>query len=156
MEQIKSSKGDNPLVQVYKGIEGIKEVYKDTLTLAPEDHLYAFLNPDNVHPDIYNWLTTDYVKERVEKNIHAVSFVSSKEKGSQGEAYKVNEKAELRETHFVDDFDFPFESEVIIYGGKIAFINFNPKAELVGIIINHPTIYETVKSFYLHYLWKVA
>jgi sugar-specific transcriptional regulator TrmB len=144
-----------PVVSVYSGIEGIKEIYLDTLKLSGDQMIYAFLNPEEVHKDIYSWLTTEYVKERVKRGIAAHVYISGKKDSDHAAKYMASDEAEKRTTHYVEDFGKPFECEVDIYGDKVALINYNPKDELMGIIIHHPIIVQTIRSFYLHFFWKM-
>jgi hypothetical protein len=123
--------------------------------LSSDQALYAFLNPEEVHDELYEWLTTVYVKERIKRGIIAHVYISNGKESLRAKKYMESDEAEKRVTHFVEDFGKPFECEVDIYGDKIAIINYNPKGELVGILIHHPVITATIKSFYLHYLWKM-
>lgn len=152
--EISLTEGKAPIVSMYSGVEGIKHIYEDTLTLPNTEAIYAFLNPSSVDPTIYKWLTTEYVKARVEKGIFANVFVTGPKNAQEVETYKNGDTTELRKTFIVEDFDKPFECEVDIYGDKIALINYKPN-ELYGIIINNATIVSTIKAFYLHYLWKL-
>jgi hypothetical protein len=129
-----------PIVTYYHGISGIKEIYQDTLLLPPEEPIYAFLNPEEVHQEIYQWLTTTYINERIKKGIYANVFVTNGHHSPRALKYKEADKEEKRTTFFIESNNQPFECEIDIYGGKTAFINYNPKDTIVGIIINHPTI----------------
>lgn len=148
-----SKTSDEPIVTVYNGIEGIKEIYRDTLTVTSDQTIYAFLNPEDVNDELYQWLETVYIKERVSKNITAHVFVSDKN-SPRSKKYIETSDAGKRITQYVEDFGKPFECEVDIYGDKVALINYNPKGEITGMIIHHPVIANTIKSFYLHFFWK--
>jgi hypothetical protein len=147
--------GQKPIITYYSGIEGIKKIYIDTLNLPAGEVIYAFLNPNEVHDALYNWLTSEYIAQRVKNGIQAHVFITDKHDSPRVARYKKLDDKENRITHIVESYNKPFECEVDIYGGKIAFINYNPKAEIMGIIINHPIIASTLKAFYLHYLWKI-
>ncbi len=152
--EVYSKTSEKPIVTVYSGIEGVKEIYMDTLTSNPDEPIYAFLNPEDVSEDLYTWLDTVYVKERVKKNITANVFISNP-KGGNTKKYLNSSSEEKRITHYIEDFGKPFECEVDIYGDKVALINYNPKGEISGIVINHAIMASTIKSFYLHFLWKI-
>lgn len=143
------------LITYCHGVEGIINIYQDTLNLPPEEIIYAFLNPEDVHDEVYRWLTQEYIEKRVSKGIFAHVFVTNGHNSPRALKYKELDEKEKRITHFVESYDKPFECEVDIYGDKVAFINYNPKEPLFGIVINHPIIARTLKSFYLHYLWKM-
>lgn len=152
--QVSDEKDKEPILTYLEGIEGIKNIYLDTLKLPKGETIYAVLNPEKVHPEIYHWLTTDYVKLRVKKGIYAHVFVTGGQDSERTKLYKELDTKENRTTHIVEAYDKPFECEINIYGDKVAFINYNPKGKLVGIIIHHKIIVSTLKAFYLHYLWK--
>lgn len=152
--QVTPPGGSKPIVSFYYGVEGIKEVYLDTLKLPEEGVLYSFLGVQEIQPEIYKWLTTDYVKQRVDKKIFAHVFATREQNPEVTEEYAKKDEEENRKTYVVEAFEQSFKSEIIIYGDKIAFVNFHPDFPLVGIIIEHPLIAQTVKAFYLHYLWK--
>lgn len=153
--EVFSKNSSAPIVTFYSGIEGIKQIYLDTLTISPEEPIYAFLNPEAVNDDIYQWLTTYYAAERARLGITAHVFISGDKESKRALDYQQHSDDELRITHFIESYGKPFESEVNIYGDKVAMISYNPNAEIVGVVINHPALVATLKSFYLHYLWKL-
>lgn len=152
---IAQAEGKPSTVKCYQGLEGVKQAYLDTLDIAENTTIYAFLNPDRVDPSIYEWLTTEYVRLRVEKKIFAHVFISNGAGSAKTEQYLKKDTGELRETHMVESFDHPFECEVDIIGYTVFFINYNPKETLMAVSITDPMIVKTIKSFYLHYLWKM-
>ncbi len=148
-----SKTSKEPIVTVFNGVEGIKSIYLDTLSLTPDQTIYAFLNPQDIDEHLYEWLDTFYVKERVKKNIAAHVFISSST-SAKSKKYLESSQEEKRTVEIVEDFGKPFECEVDIYGDKVALINYNPKGEISGMIIHHPVIASTIKSFYLHFFWR--
>jgi len=146
---------DEKSVRVFEGIDGIKQIYLDTLSLPPESTIYAFLSPDSVHPDIYSWLTTEYVIKRKEKKLFAHVFVTSDIPSTNIAAYTAKDADEYRQTHIIPTEKTAFSCEIDIYGDKVAMINYNPNGKIMGVIIDHPMIAQTIKSLYLHYYWKL-
>ncbi len=151
--EVYSKTSKEPIVTVYNGIEGIKAIYLDTLALTPDQTIYAFLNPEDIDDELYKWLNDVYIKERVKRGITAHVFVSNKD-APKSKKYLESSEEEKRIVQIVEDFGIPFECEVDIYGNKVALINYNPKGEISGMIIHHPVIANTIKSFYLHFFWK--
>jgi hypothetical protein len=145
--------GKSENIKIFKGIKGIKEVYRDTLNT--KSHLLSTLQPSKVEPKLYKWLTTDYVKERVKRKIFAFVFVSTKEKDKTLKDYINKSDEELRKVIVVDPEGYPFEMEIIIYDNKVAFVQYNPKYELGAILIESAPIANTMRSIFLHYLWKI-
>lgn len=140
-------------IKHFKGVDGIKEVYKKTL--ETKEHLLSTLQPSEVEPSLYKWLTTDYVKERVKRNIWAYVFVSTETKDDALENYIDSAEKELRKVIVVDPEGYPFEIEMIIWDDKVAFMQYNPKYELGVTLIESKPIADTMRSIFLHYLWKM-
>lgn len=135
---------DKPVVTYYEGIEGVKKVYLDTIK-KPEPIL-ALVETTKLEPKIYEWLTTDYIKRRVKKNISVKSIVAS---GSNTKTYVGLNREEIRETKIIPSDKFPFQNEIIIYGNKVAIINHNKDSnKLLGIMIENSNIINTFRSWF--------
>ncbi len=134
---------NKPGIRVYEGIEGIKEVYMDTLREKQE--IWAILQTSKVEPSLYAWLNTYYAPKRAEANIWAKVIVAedSKTKG-----YIEKNTAQKRETRVVPKQKFPVAIEMNIYGSKVAFMNFRENESNIGIIINNKLISETMRALF--------
>lgn len=136
--------GDNkPGVKIYEGINGIKEVYNDTLKEGKE--IWAILQTSEVEPKIYEWLTHTYSKKRADMGIWAKVIAAEDLKTKY---YVSKNKTEKRETRIVPKKKFPIGIEVDIYGNKVAFINFHKNSDLVGIIIQNDLIANTMRAMF--------
>lgn len=124
------------------------------MTLPKEEPIYSLLNPVKVHPEISSWLEKEYEKERIRKGIFVHIFITVNQISKKDKREELDEKKK-RKILYIEDIGKPFECEIDIYGNKVALINHNPKGTLMGVIIHHPLIATTFKSFYLHYLWKL-
>lgn len=132
-----------PTVTYYEGVEGIKKVYMDTIKEGKP--ILAMVETSKVEPDIYEWITKEYVKLRVEAKIPVKAIVAS---GQKTQSYERQNDAELRETKRIDSEKFPFEHEINIYGTKLAIINHRKGTTLMGIIIDNPVVAKTFKSWF--------
>lgn len=132
-----------PVVTTFEGVEGLKQIYEDTIREGKE--IYAVLQTAEVNPTMYAWLTNIYIKKRRKAGIPAKVIVAS---GKWSEEYQSKDEQELRETILVPNEQFPFQHEVDIYGNKVAFINYKKGEALVGIVINHPQIAQTMKAWF--------
>lgn len=132
-----------PVVTYYEGADGIKKVYKDTLKNAKE--ILALVETSEVDPEIYNWVTKEYVRERAKGDIKVKAIASS---GPKTAIYTGLNREELRETKVVSSEKFPFENEINIYGSKIAIINHKKGDKLLGVIIDNKSVAETFKSWF--------
>ena len=134
---------DKPVVRVYEGVAGLKEVYNDTLTVG--EPIFALLQSSIVEPELFDWLTKTYVKKRVKAKIHAKVIVAS---GPASKDYVQESKESYRTTKQIDSKRFPFQHEIDIYGDKVAIIHFKKDEPLIGIIIHHPQIAKTMKAWF--------
>ena len=130
-----------PTVRLFEGIEGIQNIYRETL--ADKKEIFALVGPDAPAPELYTWLTRTYVKQRVASGIHASVVLSGKKE--QTEKYFETSTAELRTATMVDGALYPFNGEINIFGDKVAFIAYRAD-ELIGVILESPTIAETLRS----------
>lgn len=132
-----------PGLHFYEGIEGIKKVYEDTLKQPTT--IYALVATEQPHPEIGRWVREVYVKRRLRQKIKAYVIASSALEAAE---YQKLDTKELRETIIVPKDQFPFEIEIDIYAdSKVAFISYQTK-ELIGVIMESPAIYKTMKAFF--------
>lgn len=134
---------EKPVVAMFEGVEGLKEIYNDMLSVGKP--IYAALTPEPVEPTLYKWLTSLFVKKRAKLGIEAQVLVAESEKSAE---YIAKNKEELRNTKIVDKSKYPFQHEVDIYGDKVAFINYRKGEHLLGIVIHHPSIAKTMKALF--------
>lgn len=138
-----SSVDAKPVVQYFEGVEGIKKVYLDTLKC--KGTIYALVETANVHPEIYEWVTSKYVKKRIDNGIKVKAIVSS---GANTNKYIEKNESELRETKTISSTKYPFKHELNIYENKVAILNHNKESELLGIIIENKLIADTFRSWF--------
>lgn len=134
---------EKPVVSTFEGIEGLKKIYEDSLREG--ETIYSTLQTGEVEPELFKWLTTSYIRQRVKKKIWAKVIVAS---GKWAEEYQKKDKKELRESVLVPSKRFPFQHETLIYGDKVAFVNYKKGESLIGVVIKHPQIAKTVKAWF--------
>jgi len=139
---------ERPVVTIFEGAAGLKEIYEDTLKEGKP--IYAVLQTAKVDPAMYKWLTKSYVKRRAKSKIWAKVIIAS---GKWSNDYQRKDEKELRESILVSSDKFPFQHEVDVYGDKVAFINYKQGEALIGIVINHPQIAQTMKAWF-DLAWK--
>jgi len=131
-----------PKIRYFEGIEGIKDVYRDTLNY-PKQETVAWVSDDAVKFFDIDWLWNFYVLKRVEKKIWQRSIAPDV-------AYlknvKAHDQAHLRQTRLISPKKFPFQVEINLYGGtSIGIMSFR---EQIGLIIESEKIYTTLKSIF--------
>lgn len=131
-----------PAIRYLEGLDGIKETYLDTIAVGKP--ILALVQVASVHPEIYTWVTTEYVRLRVKHRIPVQAIVSSQKSAG----YIERNATELRETRIASAGSYPLDHEVNIYGDKVAIIENNAKSRLLGIIIHNPFIANTFRSWF--------
>ena len=132
-----------PKIQYYEGIEGIKNIYQDSLNCQTE--ILTFTNPR----DIYNFLgkefSNEYVNERTKKRIRVKGLAPNDQYGEEAkkEGYEV-----LRETRLFDKKSYDIKNEIMIYDDKIAIFS---DVDEIGLIIENEKLAKTFRS-----IWQMA
>jgi sugar-specific transcriptional regulator TrmB len=138
-----------PKIKFYEGIEGIKNVYRDTLNY-PDQELLAWVSEEAIAGFDLKFLDEYYLPKRLEKKIWVRAIASNKEHMRQYQG--LDEKA-LRRTKLVSSEQFPMEVEINLYGkNKIGLMSFGEK---IGLIIESQKIYATLKSIF-EMNWQIA
>jgi sugar-specific transcriptional regulator TrmB len=134
---------EKPVISVLEGIEGIKQVYNDTLKVAKP--IYAALTTDEVEPELKNWLRNVYSKKRASLKIPAYVLIAEDKMTAE---YVSRNPTTLRTTKVIKRDKYPFQHEINIYGDKVAFIHYRKGDKLLGIIIQHPHVAKTMKALF--------
>lgn len=132
-----------PVVSVFEGVSGLKKVFEDTLNEGQE--IFALLQTGPVEPMLAKWLEEVYVPKRVEKGIRAKVIVASSKGNSE---YVRNDEKALRTTVVVPGDKFPFKHELNIYGSKVAYINYAEGDKLIGVVINHQRMADSMRAWF--------
>ena len=131
-----------PKIRYFEGIEGIKEVYRDTLNY-PKTETLAWVSADAVSYFDINWLWDFYVLKRAENKIWQRSIAPDVK---YMENVKMHDQKHLRQTRLISPEKFPFEVEINLYGNNsIGIMSFK---EQFGLIIESKKIYNTLKSIF--------
>lgn len=139
-----------PQVRFFKGWEGVRHVYDDTLTADSE--LLNFANSAIIR-EYWKAYDTEYVDERVKRRIHLRGISPDDEVGRKVHG---EDKARLREIRLVPGKDFDFNNEINIYDHKVAIIAFGENSEDVfGIIIESKEVADTQRQIF-EMAWRYA
>ena len=81
---------------------------------------------------------------------HHVGDISPTSERIEEDAIKFQQRdtVEERDSVIVSSLRFPFQNEMNIYGNKVAFIHFKKDEPLIGIMIAHPNIAQTMKALF--------
>lgn len=130
-----------PKVWFYNGVQGLKEVYSDSLKYSGE--ILAIGGEDIVNVVGLDWIL-NYVKKRVRKQIPVRAIIAKTELLEKEIISKSQEQ--LRASKIIDRNKYPFPIEINIYGFRR--VNFVSAKEQTAIIIEGEEIYRAMKSFF--------
>lgn len=132
-------KDTRPQVRFYEGVEGMKQVYEDTLTSS--ETIRAFATVEDVHSLFGNYFPT-YYKRRAGKGISIRAVFPDTPVSI--ERTKFN-KEESRETVLVPADTYMFHPEINIYDNKTMIASWYEK---LGIIIESKEIADAMKTIF--------
>jgi len=135
--------GNKPKVHFYQGVAGLKKIYEDTLNQTQP--IYAFTDYEKMMPVMEQYLL-NYPEERSKRNIF---FRSIAKEGEWANKMSKKNKEHKRELKLISGY--PFETEINIYGNKVALLSF--QKPYAGVIIEDLAIAQTLKSIW-QLLWN--
>lgn len=131
-----------PKVRYFEGLEGIKEIYEDTLKVGKDKLAYSSI------PDVENIGLQDYIHNYLGRRVKMGMKVKAIFPDTpQGRAFQLQDARLLRESRLVCPNTYKFRSEINIYGNKMAIMSLQSKF-LHGVIIESPEIVETERSVF--------
>ena len=136
-----------PKIQYYEGIQGIKNIFEDTLTT--KDEVLGYTNLKDLPHVISEEYLRDYIERRMNKKIkiRMLSTISEAGKKYLEKYYPKGFDHRLVEILFVNPEQFHFEYEINIYDDKVSIVSLNPE-EMIGMIIQSPIYARTQKAIF--------
>lgn len=133
-----------PKVRFYQGIEGIKQIYEDTLRFPGQD-LYAVGDFDHYFPrenspELNDWMW-QYCDRRAKAGIRYLGIVNKSP--TTDLAFK-RRKGQKRIFKMLRNVDLPVE--VNIYGDRVAVIS--SSRDMVGLIVEDKPTADTLRNFH--------
>jgi HTH-type transcriptional regulator, sugar sensing transcriptional regulator len=147
LEALEKKAFNEPTVKYFKGKEGYYTILGESLEKSGGEILY-WGSSDKLNEIISKKYVTDkYIPERLKKRIHFKQLIV---KDSFGLEQKETDGQNLRVTKFLPE-GTSFDSSLIIYGDKIAYLS--SKQELTAVLIESPDIAQMEREkFYI--LWE--
>jgi sugar-specific transcriptional regulator TrmB len=130
---------DRAQVKFYEGVQGLKDVYEDTLTA--KEPIRAFARLEDMYAAMGDYFPA-YYKRRAGKNISARA-ITPRTPGAM-ERHRFDEE-EKRELAIVPESAFTITPEIDIYDNKVMIASWKDK---LGIIIESKEIAEGFKSIF--------
>ena len=146
LKQLTRTKPSKVSIRQIEGEAAIRSIFEETLLTAGE--ILGYTNLEKVEKRLKDYLHY-YAEERSRRRIRArfLSPFSEQSRKFLDTYYPRDIKRELTEIVFVDRGEFPFESEVYIYGNSVATFCRNPK-ELIGVVVESAPFAQTYRSMF--------
>jgi len=139
---IYNTKANKPKIAYFEGVEGIKQLYEDTLlTLQAGDEILAYVSADTVK--YFEDYSIDYIRRRTAKKIHLRGIYQD---SAVLREYLKKNFEQLRISKVVPYDQFPLKNEINIYANKVIIITYKP--EPFGILIESKEIADTQRAIF--------
>ncbi len=135
-----------PIIRSYEGLDGIKQIFEQTLEAKSEVLGYTNLEAlANLLPDYL----PGYIKKMVKKRIKIRLLSPSTDAARKfiKKFYPKNFPEELVEILFVNPNEFAFENQISIYDNFVAIMSLNPQ-ELMGVHMQSGVYARTQKAIF--------
>jgi sugar-specific transcriptional regulator TrmB len=130
---------NRPKIKFYEGIEGLQNVYEDTLTSS--EPILAYASIDDMHKALPNYFP-EYYKRRAKNGISIRGIVPKTKLSIERTQH---DKEEKREIAFVPADKYYFSPEINIYDNKVMIASWREK---LGIIIESEEIADAMKKIF--------
>ncbi len=134
---------EKPTIRHFEGIDGVKEVYKDTLETAKDlDEPIKVIVSDYDSKEFDEYLRRYYVPKRAKRGIKSKVISPTKPTKEKLE----EDKKLLKERRYISREEFAVPTEIDIYNDKVALISF--KEKLIGVIIENKDYAQTMNKIF--------
>ncbi len=134
-----SKEGERPKIKFYEGLDGLIEVYDDTLTA--KEPIVAYACYEDMEPLIPKYFET-YYKRRVKNKIFARGIVPETPMAIE---HKKRDVEEMRELTLIPNDKYNFTPDIEIYDNKVTIASWKEK---LGIIIESHEIADAMKKIF--------
>lgn len=131
--------GERPKIKFYEGLDGLMEVYDDTLTA--KETIVAYACYEDMEPLLPKYFET-YYKRRVQKRIFARGIVPETPMAIE---HNKRDEEEMRNLSLVPKEKFNFTPDIEIYDNKVMIASWREK---LGIIIESQEISDAMKKIF--------
>lgn len=135
-----------PIIRSYEGLDGIKNIFEQTLTAKSEVLGYTNLEfLGNLLPDYLPQYTRSLIKNKIK--VRWLSPSTAKAREFIKNYYPKNFPTELVEVLYVNAAEFNFETQVAIYGNTVAFMSLDPN-ESIGVVMESKVYANTQRAIF--------
>ncbi len=138
-----------PKVRFFQGVEGIKEIYEDTIRV-PNQPIYGlgdfeYYFPEQHDKELNDWIW-NYATRRAKRGVWYIGIVNKSKMSDLAFKKRRDQKRKLK---MLNGIYLPVE--INIYGDKVAMAS--TYRDMVGLIIEDAPIAETFRNFH-QAIWK--
>lgn len=148
LSSLMNTKGMRPQVRFFDGVEGIKTVFEETLTVRNK-MLSGILSMEDLYQIPGKEYMDDYVQRRVAAGVHLRVIRSERKDVEETWPTSTKEHRELHYTH--PEMIFPMT--VYIYDNKVGIIG--TEKETFGMIIESEEFSQTLRNLF-EIIWSVT
>jgi len=143
LEAIVHSNAAKPQIRYFEGVQWLKTMYTDLLTSEIEISSFLWTHASDKH--LLDRLYNEFLPQRISKKISAKVILPYTQEDKD---YVAQDKKALKISKMVKAEGFDIPNEINLYGpDKISIALFNEK-EMLGIIIQSPSLYTSLKSIF--------
>lgn len=133
---------EKPGIRLLQGVEGLKEIYKDTLRTRQD--IYFMRTPSADKELLGDEYFEQYKKKRAELGITTYAYTTDIPQARR--AARAQDKANKMIRAWIKLEDYSAPVEINAYGDKVAFLSYGE--EVMGVIIQSPTIAESMRQVF--------
>lgn len=133
---------EKPGIRLLQGVEGLKEIYKDTLRTRQD--IYFMRTPSADKELLGDEYFEQYKKKRAELDITTHAYTTDIPPARR--AARAQDKANKMIRTWIKYEDYNAPVEINVYGDKVAFLSYGE--ELMGVIIQSPSIAESMRQVF--------
>ena len=133
------TEGERPKIKFYEGLDGLAEVYDDTLTA--KETIVAYACYEDMEPLLPKYFES-YYKRRVKNKIFARGIVPETPMAIE---HKKRDLEEMRELSLVPKDKYNFTPDIEIYDNKVMIASWKEK---LGVIIESHEIADAMKKIF--------
>lgn len=142
---LENNRANKPEVRFFEGIEGVKQVFGETIRLGLP--IYTFVDVSDLNPELERWLVNHYVPARHKNQITNYVLVSESPIVQQ-----LIPSDRYRKNKIVPKEDFPFQMEIDVFGDYVSLVHFSRTDEPSATLIKSHSAATTLRSMH-KFMW---
>lgn len=136
-----------PKMRVYEGEQAIINLYEETLKKGGAQK--AFIKVDRLPEQLRDFFKRKYIESKHKYDVFSRVIAADSEVARR---YQAKDGRSNRKTKLVKKHPFDMHAEILLFGeSEVAIVDFHQ--QLWGIVIDSPTLYQTVEAVF-DFMWE--